>query len=317
MSNKSTPKPKKTKAQLFSRIFLIVAAVLLVAALIIGAVNLIGRDDDGDGSSEQATPAETTSPADSANEGDTPGAQLDSEQRSWPDPSGNFDDSQWSTPGEYSVDHYYNRPVFTPMNHDGDLPDTADLVENMDSCTDDEVLLDGKTQQQYVNARFLSVNSQSGPTTMNNDVPGGYAHSPQGAIIAALNQLSYGLYGQGDEVGEEIDKKLWGTSKTAQEELDIKLPAEERDLTRSRADSIPGPSGYEVTTCSDNVVVVDVANAEPEFVPEDDREGDRASKVTMVWRDGDWVPDFSGSADADIATARTVDAAEYTEVGYQ
>lgn len=315
MSNKNTPKPKKTKAQLFSRIFLIVAAVLLVAALIIGAVNLIGRDDDGDGSPEQATPAETTSPADSANEGDTPGAQLDSEQRSWPDPSGNFDDSQWSTPGEYSVDHFHNRPVFTPMNHDGDLPDKADLVENMDSCTDDEVLLDGETQQQYVNARFLSVNSQSGPTTMDSDVPGGYAHSPQGAIIAALNQLSYGMFDQGDEVGEEIDKKLWSTSETAQDQMSSRLPAEERDLTMLRPESIPGPYGYEVTTCSDDVVVVDVLTKQPEGSA--DGESDFAVKVTMLWRDGDWEPDFSGSADRDLAMPRSASAEDYTEVGYQ
>lgn len=295
------------------RLTLIGIIVLIVALLAAGAFWALTGDDRED--DEAPNPAPSAGPEPSANDDDTPGAQLDSEQRSWPDPLGDFDDSQWATPGQYSVDHYHSRPVFTPNNHDGDLPDSGELVENMDSCTDDTVLLDGTTQQQYVNARFLTVNSQSGPTTMDNDVPGGYAHSPQGAVIAALNQMSYGMYGQGDEVGEEIDKKLWSTSETVQDELSIKLPVEERDLTQSRADSIPGPWGYEVTTCSDDVVVVDVASKQPEEFGSD--EGDFAANVTMIWRDGDWVPDFSGTSDRDIATARTVDANDYTEVRYQ
>lgn len=295
------------------RLTLIGIIVLIVALLAAGAFWALTGDDSDD--SAAPDPAPSPAPQGPNNDEDTPGAQLDSEQRSWPDPTGYFDDSQWATPGEYSVDHYHNRPAFTPNNHDGDLPSRGDLAESMDACTDDTVLLDGKTQQQYVNARFLTVNSQSGPTTMDNDVPGGYAHSPQGAIVAALNQMSYGLYGQGDEVGEEIDKKLWSTSETVQDELSNRLPAEERDLTRFRPDTSPGPWGYEVTTCSEDVVVVDVVTKQPDDF--DSEEGDFAANVTMIWRDGDWVPDFSGSADEDIATARTVDAESYTEVRYQ
>ena len=306
-----TPSTDQGKARRITLIGVVVVVLALIAA---GAFWALSGDNNTE---DTATPTPTQSAPDAGptSDEDTPGAQLDSEQRSWPDPLGDFDDSQWATPGQYSVDHYHSRPVFTPNNHDGDLPDSGELVENMDSCTDDTVLLDGTTQQQYVNARFLTVNSQSGPTTMDNDVPGGYAHSPQGAVIAALNQMSYGMYGQGDEVGEEIDKKLWSTSETVQDELSIKLPVEERDLTQSRADSIPGPWGYEVTTCSDDVVVVDVASKQPEEFGSD--EGDFAANVTMIWRDGDWVPDFSGTSDRDIATARTVDANDYTEVRYQ
>lgn len=295
------------------RLTLIGIIVLIVALLAAGAFWALTGDDRED--DEAPNPAPSAGPEPSANDDDTPGAQLDSEQRSWPDPLGLFDDSQWATPGEYSVDHYHNRPVFTPHSHDGDLPVRSDLVENMDKCTDDTILLDGTTQQQYVNARMLTVNTQSGPTTMENDVPGGYAHSPQGAVVAALNQMSYGMYGQGDEVGEEIDKKLWPTSDTVQDELSDRLPAEERDLTSSRPYTSPAPWGYEVTTCSEDVVVVDVVNKESDdFAAE---EGDFAARVTMIWRDGDWVPDFSGSGDRDIATARTVDAESYTEVRYQ
>lgn len=304
----SSPKCRPRRLVLIGVLVVIVA---LLAALVIWMTS--SRDDNQD---DTASPEPTTEgPQPDSSGEDTPGAQLNSDQRSWPDPTGEFDDSQWSTPGEYSVDPWHSRPVFTPHDADGDLPDQGDLTESMDSCTDDTVRLDGTTQQQYVNARFLTVNSQAGPTTMEDSVPGGYAHSPQGAIVAALNQLTYGMFGQGDEVGEEVDKRLWSTSETVEEQLSSRLPAEERDLTAFRPDSIPGPWGYEVTTCSENIVVVDVATKQPdEFGAEDQ---DFAVRVTMAWRDGDWVPDFSGNSDNDINTTREVDANEYTEVRYQ
>lgn len=311
----SSAQPDNSGAQGKKPRRLIVIGVIIMIVALIAAVVMWAINRNSDGQDDTAAPAPSTSAPVPVPGGDTPGAQLESEQRSWPDPLGDFDDSQWSTPGEYSVDHFHNRPVLTPYNHDGDLPEKADLVENMNSCSDDEVLLDGTTQQQYVNARFLTVNSQAGPTTMNRDVPGGYAHSPQGAITAALNQMSYGMYGQGDEVGEEIDKKLWTTSETVQDELSTKRPAEERDLTAFRPDSIPGPWGYKVTTCSENIVVVDVVTKQPEEFGSE--ESDFAVSVTLAWRDGDWVPDFSGNSDNDIKTTRSVDADDYTEVRYQ
>ncbi|MGV0870342.1 hypothetical protein [Corynebacterium kalidii] len=214
----------------------IISAVVVIAILAGIAVAVFGGNDEDTEQQNTAPTHSGSSPSTPAPGQDTPGAQLDSQQRSWPDPAGLFDDSQWATPGQYSVEPFHSRPVFTPNNHDGDLPGKGDLVASMDSCTQEPVMLTGKTQMQYVNARFLTVNDKAGPTTMDNDVPGGYAHSPQGAITAALNQLSYGMFGQGDEVGEEIDKKLWSSSKTVQEELSSRLPAGERNLTSSRPD---------------------------------------------------------------------------------
>lgn len=232
------------------------------------------------------------------------GARHDTDRRTWPEVWGTLiDDSQYATPGKYSVDFLYSRPVFTPFNHDGDLPPAKDMVTAPDACSPEPVTLTGKTQQQYVNARFLTVNSVAGPTTMIDDVPGGYAHSPQGAIVAALNQMSYGRHHVGDEVGDAIDKKLWSTSNEVQNDPHFAVGG-----------PMPGPWGYKILTCSPNIMIVDVGfkTLDPERIP------DFATRVTLVWQDNDWAPDFSGANDADIKNpSRKINIDDYSVVNYQ
>lgn len=241
------------------------------------------------------------------------GAMIGNTQRSWPDVTGTFDDSPHSTPGQYSVDMYWQRPVWTPLNHDGDLAPRAQLVDGMDICTSpEEIKLQGKTQQQYVNARFLVVNEQAGPTTMTRGVPGGYAHSPQGAVLAAINQFGYGFPAQGDEIGEEIDKELWSTSRKITEKREqLHLPGDREAMAYSRPRTMWAANGYDVITCSPEVMVIDVVYE----VPAADAEH-TIGRVALFWRDGDWRPDFSGSADDQQArTTSTVD--DFGKVSYQ
>lgn len=153
--------------------------------------------------------------AGSSNEGENlPGAAVGNKQRTWPSILGEYDDSAHATPGKTSASWMHQRPVWTPINHDGDFPKKSDLKNSMAQCDKpDSITLDGKTQQQYANARYLVVNDQAGPTKSVRGVPRGYAHTPQGAIVSAINTVTYGRPDVGDEVGYEAEKQLWATSK--------------------------------------------------------------------------------------------------------
>ncbi|WP_115686501.1 hypothetical protein [Corynebacterium senegalense] len=288
-------------------------AAVLVPALVLAAC--------GDSSEDNPAPApsseQNSSAAQSSSGENLPGAMVGNNQRTWPDPSGMFDDSAHATPGAWSVDHFHQRPVWTPVNHDGDLPARDSLIEGgFDSCGNGEVALTGKTTQQYVNARYLVVNDQAGPSRLDNGVPAGFAHSPQGAILLALNAWSYGLAGQGDGVGEEIDREWWSTYRTLQEDRDFRgLNRPDYDHTDERAETLPGASYYHVKECSENVVVVEVGD---DFTKAG--EGTLATTIPVYWRDGDWVPDLSGQAGAVFDKAGTFDPASpapLKEVKYQ
>lgn len=279
-------------------------STVVAPALLLGACS--NSDEEGSTSSTTVITQEAAPPVDG-------GAMIGNNQRSWPDVTGAFDDTPHSTPGQYSVDMHWQRPVWTPLKHDGDLPSQDQLVEGMDSCASPEaVTLQGKTQQQYVNARFLVVNEQAGPTTMTNGVPGGYAHSPQGALLAAINQFGYGLPAQGDEIGEEIDKELWSTSKTVAEDREFfNLPSEREGMAYSRPVSIFAANGYDIITCSPDVMVIDVLYEAPVA-----GEPHTVGRVPLFWRDGEWHADFSGPADDQQARDTHSDEG-FTEVVYQ
>lgn len=237
--------------------------------------------------------------------GNQPGAAIGNTQRSWPDSFGNVIDAAHITPGEYSVD-FFGRPVWTPVNHDGDLPKHSDLVEDPDAgvCVSDTPALDGKTQIQYVNGRYLVVNDKYGPSELNRGVPEGYSRHQFGAVLAAMNQAVYGIYAQGDEIGYELDEKLWSTSQTVANERAFfkqdELPPSDDD----RAKMIPAAAGFRLVSCSDNVMTVEIVLGSKEF-PETMVVG----RFPMVWRGDNWKADFSGVADAQMRqpNARSLD----------
>lgn len=235
---------------------------------------------------------------------DQPGAMVGNTQRSWPDPDGMIDDTAHATPGSWSVDWAHQRPVWTPVNHDGDLPEDSSLVAGgFEHCQDQEVTLLGETQQQYVNGRYLVVNDQAGPSRLNDGVPAGFAHSPQGAITLALNMLGYGIAAQGDGVGEEIDAQWWSTFDTVQNDREFQgLDNPDFDHTSRRADLIPAAGYYKVVHCSPNVVVIEIGH---DFT----LAGGEAVKTTvsLFWEDNDWKPDFTGQAGTTFDQGGTFD----------
>lgn len=214
-----------------------------------------------------------------------PGALIGNTQRTWPDKSGRIDDSGHKTPGQYSPDMFQQRPVWTPINHDGDLPKKSGLKDGFEGCkTPDKITLEGKTQQQYVNARYLVVNEQAGPTKMERGVPRGYAHSPQGAILATINMTYYGRP-QEDEIGVELTKTLWKSSAKAQEDLF----EDEAFMANYRPKILPSPNGFKVVQCSENIIVVETICYAQDM--------QLITRIPMVWKDGDWQANLSGAAD--------------------
>ena len=226
-------------------------------------------------------------------DGQTPGATVDGDQRSWPDVFNPDIDAQFSTPGRWSVESLFSRQVFTPIDPLGDLPATSDLVDSPERC-DDETL-HGGVQLQYVKARFLSVNAEAGPSRMERAVPRGYAHSPQGAVMAAINQMTYGIFAQGDEVGEEIDKALWADSAQAKEEREFRGIDKKGPSRLARATMIPGATGYKIISCSPELVTVEVVVG----TPDDSRpDSAMAGRIAMRWSGKDWQADLAGANDS-------------------
>jgi len=280
-------------------------ASIAAAALIITAC---GNDPEVAETPGQDTTVSSPAPATPGAETDNvPGAMVGNDQRTWPDPDGMFDDSAHAEPGTWSVDFAHQRPVWTPKNHDGDLPSKGDLVDGgFEKCSSGDVTLEGTTQQQYVNARYLAVNDEAGPSRMEDGVPAGFAHSPQGAIMVAINSMGYGVGGQGDGIGEEIDAAWWSTYDTLQEDREFRgLNKEDYDHTKHRAQTLPAVGYYNVQQCSENVVVVEIGH---DFT----QSGDEAMKVTIpiYWRNGDWVPDLSGQAGVTFDKTDTFDPAD-------
>src|SRR5699024_9117425 len=143
--------------------------------------------------------------------------------------------------------------------------------------------------------------------------PRGYAHTPQGAIVSAINTVTYGLPDVGDEVGYEAEKQLWATSKDVQKGMrDRREPFNNE---RARAELTEPADGFKVRTCSDDLVVVEVVMAGI-----DNQAGEApetaVARVPMVWTDGDWLPDFSGTGeDQFLQPPRPL--SEFTKVDYR
>lgn len=270
------------------------AAVLATTlALSVAACSSTSNNDvSSPSSSEQSLPTTGNSAPPSGSERNQPGAKIGNTQRSWPHLLKGDVDSQHAIPGRYSAD-ILGRPVWTPINHDGDFS-ASDDVEHSTSpqaCSSRTPDLPGKTQIQYVNARYLVVNDKYGPTRMVEGVPEGYSRNQFGAVLATMNQIIYGTPAQGDEIGYKIDEKLWSTSQYVAKQREFKKLGEHGPNDDSRAEMYPAVSGFRVVSCSDDVVTVDVAIWFSDTLPV------TVGRVPMFWRDGDWHADFSGVAD--------------------
>lgn len=284
--------------------------IVLVVAVVTALVVTTGGSEDETAAPapEQTQQEEPDESAETDSGENIPGAEIGNTQRSWPDPAGSMDDSAHTTPGEYSSD-ILARPVWTPENHEGDLPASNNLVDGMGQCSEpQDITLEGQTQIQYVNARYLVVNEQAGPSEMEGGLPTGYAQSPQGAVLAAINQSGYGLYAQGDEIGYAADEKYWQDSETAQEEREFFKMDERGPSEMARAMMVPAPESFQIEACTDELVVVSVAYT-------DGQGGSYTMQLPMTWKDGEWQSNLAGNAD-DLLNQPNADITEFTPVEY-
>ena len=295
----------------------VVGVLILVVLLLIGwgVGNLIGGDDDDD----TATPAEQTTqsaaPDDPDNE-NLPGAAVGNEQRTWPNSLAS-DDSAHKTPGEWSVDEF-DRPVWTPNNHEGDLPDTVNTDGDKVCDTGNPVDKSKNLQIQYVNGRYLVSSDQAGPSTMTRGVPHGYSHDLPGAALAAVNQAVYGMYTT-DEVGAEALDQLWSTSKEAKEDAKshgIEGPEEAKNGIEPTR--LPAPEAVKVETCSDNAVVIKVAmkTVAPNSTGDGPVDQYGVYGVPLTWQDGDWKADYSGDGDRHLSVDRVDTIDDFDKIEY-
>ncbi len=265
-----------------------------LACAVVSAVLLTGCGKDGN-NDEQAAPSTVTSTVTGGGGGQSSiedragGASVDGDRRSWTDPYLRLDDAQHAVPGRYSTELYGTRPVWTPVDPLGDLPAKGDLKDGMEKCSDPNVTLAGKTQIQYVKARYLVVNSQAGPTTMKDGVPGGYAHSVDGAVVAALNQLGYGFPDRSDEVGDNVVDALWSTSASTMRDNPKREGWPSEPYMRPRL--VLPMHFFRIASCTDDAVVVQVG------LDGTDDEPGVGAEIPLFWRDGDWHADFTGTAD--------------------
>ncbi|WP_431638885.1 hypothetical protein ACP8NE_03345 [Corynebacterium ulcerans] len=281
------------------------------AALFFSALMFVACGNKAEVDSQGPSEADSQKTQETSNVG-IPAATIGNEQRSWPDPIGRFDDRVHSTPGSYSVD-MLGRQVWTPVAHDGDLPHRDSFGKGMTGCdAAQNIELAGKTQIQYVNARYLVTNDEAGPTVSTRGIPAVYAKTPQGAVLAAMNLFGYGLYGSEDEIGHEAYAALWQSSETMKSDWQ-KQGLENREPSKNaRAIPVLAPGGYRVVSCGSDTAVVEVLSA---------AEGSAGlsqyvSRAPMVWNGHDWEADFRGSADA--LMVRNFDGKEpFHKVAYQ
>ncbi|WP_312980511.1 hypothetical protein [Corynebacterium sp.] len=285
-------------------------AVVIIVALI--AAFLIGDDPEENAQPPAETTDNTPAPPPESDDSDgvaedIPGAFPDNTQRHWPRRIMDFDDTTWQNPGSYATDRV-GRPLWTPEEHDGDLPAMSDRRDSPGACTDVE--LEGATQQQYVNGRFLAVNEFAGPFKTDYGVPWTYAHSPQGAVMAAMNAYSYLNLSNRDEIG------LWGAEMKWESPMRDDAVAHEVDNFRD-INTAESPASFRIKSCSDDVVVVQVAQA-----MQDSTMPATVMEIPMIWkdvprRDGkDWQAVMSPAAE-DNAILPDTDTSEYTAVSYQ
>lgn len=297
------------KRWIFAGGFAVVIIVALITAFLVG-------EDPKDTDDTAQTPAETTeaAPEESTtdNEGPTeewPGAAFDNTQRHWPRNTLDFDDSSWGNPGSYATDRV-GRPLWVPEEHDGDLPDASNRKDDPGKCTDVE--LEGKTQQQYVNGRFMAVNESAGPFKTDGGVPWTYAHSPQGAVMAAMNAYSWINLSNRDQMG------MWGAEMKWESPMRDEVIRKSADNTADIA-TAESPASFRIKSCSDDVVVVQVAQA-----MQDDTMPATVMEIPMIWKDvhrregegKDWQAVMSAEAE-DNAVLPDTDTSEYTAVSYQ
>lgn len=308
MSTQPNDKDKATQNAQKSRRPMVLAGVTVVAVVLIAGIVVMLRSghQHQQGSDGQLPATSSAAPSTSQEKEDLPGAYLRNTQRHWPRSWFDLDDSAWGEPGQYATDRL-GRPLWIPVNHDGDYPPVEKKQDRPGQC--DSIELAGTTQQQYANGRFFAVNEFAGPFEANKfSIPTNYSHSPEGAIMAAINAISFGATNK-DEVGILAAGQLWDSEE--KDRIAALADTDEADNFSDITSNEAAPS-YSVLTCTKDVVTVEltaprVYKGAPTGI----------WQLPMIWRNGTWVA-VIGPADEDrLYRGDVTDTTGFTEVKYQ
>ena len=186
------------------------------------------------------------------------------------------DEGKW----EQSDSDVFGRTIKVPSNGTGNpLTNKVDTEKGTCDTPDSQ-------QVSIQSTHFVQTlwSETSGPSSNEASIPAGYAHTPEGAMLAAWN--SNVLFQHGGEIAKPLLEKSF-TGEKASEELKSASGAEMP--TSEGASDMPAPNAYRVTSCDDSRVIGDLAIPFPT-----DKNGDPDKKswgilrVSAVWENGDW-----------------------------
>ncbi|HAT1158371.1 TPA: hypothetical protein I8W37_002065 [Corynebacterium striatum] len=182
---------------------------------------------------------------------------------------------QW----EQSNSDLFGRDIKVPSNGVGNpLTEQVSTDPSCDSADSQKAVIQASHAVQTL------WSESSGPSAVNEGVPSGYAHTPEGAMLAAWN--SNLLFHRGGDLAQTVLEQSF-TGKNAQEAQDA-LKGNSAPTSDSAVE-MQAPSAYRITSCDDSRVIGDVAMP----LPTDDKGNpDNKSwgvvRVSATWKDGDW-----------------------------
>ena len=128
--------------------------------------------------------------------------------------------------------------------------------------------------------RALPVSASAGPRNITDTTASGYAHSPEGALIAAVQLGARGSFSSGREVWEPTITRQWQPSPDRDKYLAGLRQVPESE--KAKPGELSALVGYRYLSYTPDTAVVSLIRKAP------GRETYHATVATLVWADGDW-----------------------------
>lgn len=246
------------------KVWFAVGAIVLIAVIVFGAFvvgkNLGGGNDETSNDSSASAPTNQDS---SAGEGTNNGNGEAAEDKF----------------GQSDAD-IFGRNIKVPKNGVG-VPLTKEAPDTNSTC-------DVKDKQpatiQVSHSMQTLWSEKAGPSNVDDSVPAGYAHSPEGAMMAAWNGNALQYHG-GDTLKPVLEKLFTGPNATQKLES---IPAGPIPSMGSTTE-MQAPSAFRITSCNEERVIGDIAMPMPtDSEGNPDKKAWGVIRVSAVWEDGDW-----------------------------
>ena len=270
----------KSNRTLWVTVSLVALAVLAVIALIIANITRGGNNGANTSNSDVAAPESDTNTPENGEKGKEPAG-----------------DGAVSTDMRGNTVHDYG---------DVGKPLTNEQREVDELCFPEEQQRSPEGLEIQRANGVMTVWSQSDGPTTNSDAntPERYAHTPAGAALAAANIMQ--ITGAGGDAAMYVLKNNQYWSPENREAADNLLgKMDERGIDRPEdIDIVPVPDAHRVISCSEEQVVVEVA--QPIGIEDDDTVWSRM-RFPMVWKDGDWKLNGDDQNDPDKGIEEKLD----------